>query len=425
MKNSFLFFIPVLFVMTCNDSSAQDLTLYKQIVRELSSPLYQGRGYSGDGVLKAGAYISDQFDSVGADIVIKQSYSLDINTFPGKMKMSVDGRKLEPGRDFVMREYSPGAAGKAGLFYIDTLGYDSERLFAELRKPENRGVYVVCDFKFTYKHKSDFTKLQTNGEIPNAGVILVWDTPLKFYKAYGEKVVDKPVIWVSSDFPNDASTVELDIENEFRKGYVCDNVIARVDGSRHDSCFVFIAHYDHLGKLGKDLYFPGVNDNASGVAGIITLAGYFATHKPLYDIWFLAVSGEEANLRGSSWFVEHPVFPLENIKYLYDLDMIGDNNPIQYCEVSDSGMTGFEIMQKINGEKHYFKELKRGELAANSDHYPFAVKGVPVILFENESGDNFPYYHTAEDTWEKAVFGTYESIFRLVVDSVNSLEDYD
>jgi len=409
-------------ILSTIGTMAQNLNLYKQIVKDLSSAQYQGRGYASDGVIKAGEYIFKQFEAVGADMIVKQPYTLDINTFPGKMEMSVDGRQLTPGSEFVMREYSPGAVGKAPLFYIDTLTYNSELLFEELSKPENKGVYVVCDFMFTYKHKEDFNRLQTAGEAPNAGVVLVWDTPLKFYKAYGEKVVDKPIIWVSSEFPKEASYIEVNIENEFRKGYQCDNIIAKVEGARHDSCFVFIAHYDHLGVMGRDLYFPGVNDNASGTAGIITLAQYFAGHKPEYDIWFLAVSGEEANLRGSTWFVKHPMFPLESIRYLYDLDMIGDNNPVQYCEVSDSGMDGFVKMESLNAVNHYFKGFDRGELAANSDHNPFAQQGVQVILFENESGDNFPYYHTAEDSWEKAVFGTYESIFRLVVDSVKSLE---
>ena len=58
------------------------------------------------------------------------------------------------------------------------------------------------------------------------------------------------------------------------------------------------------------------------------------------------------------------------------------------------------------------------ELAGNSDQYPLAEKGVPSILFENESGDAFPYYHTPYDTCENAIFVSYEPIFRLVRDFV-------
>jgi len=98
--------------------------------------------------------------------------------------------------------------------------------------------------------------------------------------------------------------------------------------------------------------------------------------------------------------------------------MIGDNNPVQYCEVSDEGMRGFELFERINGEKKYFKALNRGDLAANSDHYPFATRHVPCIFLENEDGDAFPYYHTIYDTYRNAVFDSYEPVFRMVTDFI-------
>ena len=106
------------------------------------------------------------------------------------------------------------------------------------------------------------------------------------------------------------------MENEFLENYGCFNVIAKVEGRRHDSCLVFTAHYDHLGKLGKKTYYPGAHDNASGTAAIITLAAHYAKNTPEYDMYFIAFSGEDANLRGSEWYAEHPVVPLSQIKYL-------------------------------------------------------------------------------------------------------------
>ena len=131
-------------------------------------------------------------------------------------------------------------------------------------------------------------------------------------------------------------------------------------------------------------------------------------------MYFLSFSGEDANLRGSEFFANNPIVPLEQIKYLFNIDMIGDNNPVQYCEVSDEGMRGFTLFEKINGEKRYFKSLNRGELAANSDHYPFATRHVPCIFLENQEGDAFPYYHTIYDNWKHAVFDSYEPVFKLV-----------
>ena len=395
---------------------AQDMAHYKQVIKELSSAKYQGRGYAYGGANKAGKYLAKEYKEAGVDEVMLQPFTIDINTFPGKMEMSVDGRKLIPGVEFSMREYSPGVRGTYKLYYVDTNNYDAEKMFADLAKPEYKDCFVVCDFWFSYRHYQDFKKIWGKEGCTNAGMIQTWEPYLKFYKAYGEKIMGKPVIWATSEFPKDAQNITVNIENKFLKDYELFNVIAKVEGKRHDSCFVFTAHYDHLGNLGKKVFFAGANDNASGNAAIVTLAAYYAQNRPEFDMYFISFSGEDANLRGSEWFVAHPIVPLEQIKFLINIDMIGDNNPVQYLETNSD--RGFATFDKINSEKRYFKGLNRGELAGNSDHYPFTEKGVPSILFENEEGDAFKYYHTTFDTYENALFDTYEPIFKLVRDFV-------
>ena len=409
----------IVLVFVSSALAAQDLDHYKSIVKELSSAKYQGRGYARDGANKAGKYLQKEFVKAGADEVSLQPFTLDINTFPKQMKMSVDGKKLVAGDDFTVREFTPGAHGSYPLYYIDTLNYNPDKIFADLALPENQGAMVVCDFWFTYKHSKDFRRLESKDGAPNAGVVYTWETPLKFYKAYGEKVVDKPIIWVGPSFPKDAKSVKVEIDNLFLDDYECFNVIAKVEGARHDSCYVFTAHYDHLGNLGRKVFYAGANDNASGTAAIVTLTKHYAANKPPYDMYFIAFSGEDANLRGSQYYVDHPVIPLSQIKYLFNIDMIGDNNPVQYCELSDEGMRAFALFERINEREHYFKALNRGNLAANSDHYPFAVRHVPCIFLENEEGDAFQYYHTPKDNWQNAVFDSYEPVFKLVTTFIN------
>lgn len=414
MKRLFVILLSLLAL----EVSAQDLAHYKSVVKELSSAKYKGRGYAYDGANKAGRYLAKEFQKAGVDEVVCQPFKLDINTFPGKMKFVVDGKKLVPGEDFTLREFSPGAKGTFKLYYIDTLNYNSEKIFADLARPENKDAFVVCDFWFSYKHSADFKRLQSKEGCSNAGLIYTWNEPLKFYKAYGERVVEKPLLWVSSSFPTDAKSIVLDIENEFLKDNECFNVIAKVEGKRHDKCYLFTAHYDHLGVLGKKVFYAGAHDNASGTAAIVTLAAHYAKNKPEYDMYFVAFSGEDAYLRGSEWYANNPVVPLQQVRYLINLDMIADNNPVQYCEVSDPGMKGYELFEKINAQKGYFQSLNRGELAGNSDHYPFAQRGVPCIFLMNEDGDAYKYYHTIHDTWENALFDNYEPIFKIVVDFI-------
>ena len=418
MRKIFVLILGCALVLMIHETSlyAQDMVYYKQIIRELTSAKYQGRGYAKGGSNKAGKYLEKEFAKAGADEVVCQPFKLDINTYVGNMELSVDGRKQTPGVDFVMREYSPGVHGTYNLYFVDTTNFDAEKMYSDLAKPENKDCFVVCDFFFSYKHGKDFKNLQIPGACTNAGMIQTWDPILKFYKAYGEKVVDKPIIWATSDFPKDAKTITANIDNTFLKDYECFNVVAKVEGRKHDSCFIFTAHYDHLGNLGKKVYYAGANDNASGTAAIVTLTAYYSKNRPEYDMYFVAFAAEESGLHGSEWYVTHPSVPLEQIKFVFNLDMIGDNNPVQYVETNSD--RGFALFEQINGEKHYFKGLNRGELAGNSDHYSFAERNIPCILFENEEGDAFKYYHTVFDTYETMKFDTYEPIFRLVRDFV-------
>ena len=392
----------------------QDLPHFKKVVKELSSAKYQGRGYARDGANLAGRYLEKEFRKAGADQVMLQPFKLDINTFCGKMEMWADGKRLRAGVDFSMREYSPGVKGEFPVYHVDTLDFDAEKMFRDLAKPENANAMVVCEFWFTYRHREAFARLQKKGECANAGLLYTWTAPIKFYKAYGERVVDKPIVWVTPEAIEGVERVKLNVDNEFLKGYECFNVIAKVEGEKHDSCYVFTAHYDHLGNLGKKVYYPGANDNASGTAAIVTLAAHYAKHRPEYDMYFIAFSGEDANLRGSTWYAEHPAAPLSQVKYLFNIDMIGDDNPAIYCEVSDAGMGQYPKFEEVNSRLGLFTELNRGELAANSDHYPFAVRGVPCIFLENQEGSAFPHYHTPADNMKTVRFESYIPVFKLI-----------
>ncbi len=409
----------LLLALAFTQLQAQDLAHYKRVIKEISSAKYQGRGYAKGGANKTGKYLQKEYQKAGVNEVILQPFTIDINTFCGKMEMWADGKKLKAGVDFSMREYSPGVRGQFPVYHVDTLNFDADKMYADLKKPEYANALVCCDFWFSYHHREAFSPLQKNGECNNAGLLQTWTSPIKFYKAYGERVVEKPIIWVTPEAIKGVKHVRMNVDNQFLKDYELFNVIAKVEGMRHDSCYVFTAHYDHLGNLGKKIFYAGANDNASGTAALVTLAAYYAKHKPPYDMYFLAFSGEDANLRGSEFFAEHPIVPLEQIRYLFNIDMIGDDNPIQYCEVSDEGMRGYRLFEQINNEKHYFKSLNKGELAANSDHYPFAKRHVPCIFLENQEGSAFQYYHTIYDNWQHAVFDSYEPVFRLVTDFIN------
>lgn len=120
-------------------AGAQDLRHYKRVIKELASAKYQGRGYAKGGANKAGMFLKKEYEKAGVDEVILQPFKLDINTFSGKMDVSVilnsqlaqnapsilNSKKLTPGVDFSMREYSPGIHGEFPVYHVDTLNFDA------------------------------------------------------------------------------------------------------------------------------------------------------------------------------------------------------------------------------------------------------------------------------------------------------------
>ena len=117
------------------------------------------------------------------------------------MDVRVDGKKLTPGVDFTLREFNPSLKGEFKLYYVDMENFDEKKMLADLATPEYQGAMVVCDFMFTYKLTQAFRKLASKKECSNAGMGYTWEEPLKFYKAYGEVVREKPILWVKPNFP--------------------------------------------------------------------------------------------------------------------------------------------------------------------------------------------------------------------------------
>jgi Zn-dependent M28 family amino/carboxypeptidase len=195
------------------------------------------------------------------------------------------------------------------------------------------------------------------------------------------------------------------------------NVIGYVRGTQNpDSFIVFSAHLDHLGMMGKRTMFPGAHDNASGTSLLLYLANYFSQNPAKYSVAFMAFSGEEAGLMGSKYYVEHPVFPLEKINVVVNLDMTGDAtdgitivNALQQQEI-------FAVLDTINKQKKYLLKMNRREQTANSDHYSFSEKGVPAIFIFGLGAKGF--YHDVFDKAAELRFKNIDQLARLLINFV-------
>jgi len=174
----------------------------------------------------------------------------------------------------------------------------------------------------------------------------------------------------------------VSIDNKFVKNFKAANICGVVKGTVYPDSFIMItAHYDHLGGLGKDTYFPGANDNASGVSLLLNLARYYAKHPQPYTIGFILFSGEEAGLMGSKYFTENPLINLKNIKFLTNTDLAGTGvDGITVVNATEFPKQ-FKLLQDISTEYSLLKAVNPRGKAANSDHYFLPKKA--FLLFSS------------------------------------------
>jgi hypothetical protein len=198
--------------------------------------------------------------------------------------------------------------------------------------------------------------------------------------------------------------VSVDIQHDTKTVH---NVEAYLPGTTNEY-IVIGAHYDHLGlgdehslapsQIGQ--IHPGADDNASGTAGVIELARWFSKQPtPKRGILFLTFAGEELGLLGSSWYVNHPLLPLENAVAMINMDMIGRiRDGKVYVNGTGTGSTLAKLVNDVKAPDGFHFDLSENLGYGGSDHMSFTIKNVPVLFFfSGLHGD----YHKPSDTADK------------------------
>ena len=370
----------ILFILLMISSSvafAQDLSFGRKMVDTLTSPYFWGRGYTKEGMKKAADFLSNEFKAYGLAPMdgksFLQPFSYLVNTFPGKMEVNLNGMDLIPGKDFIISPESRGAEASGKLEKLDSIQYI------------NRTNMVVI-------------KMQD---------ILTWDISPEVAD-YTLILVDKKAI---TDKPKKFS---VNIENKLDSNFKTANVCGLVKGTVKPDSMIFItAHYDHLGGMGAATYFPGANDNASGVSLLLNLAHYYAQHPQKYSIGFILFAGEEAGLIGSKYFTENPLVPLKNIRFLINTDLAGTGEEGITVVNATEFPKEFAIMNAVNNENKLLVKINARGKAANSDHYFFTEKGVPSFFFYTLGG--IKAYHDVFDKAATLPLNEHEDLFKLLV----------
>lgn len=167
------------------------------------------------------------------------------------------------------------------------------------------------------------------------------------------------------------------------------NVIARVaGGDRAGECVIYCAHWDHFGtdeNPGPDRIYNGAMDNASGTAALIELAAAFARlgAPPRRSVLFLAVTGEEQGLLGSTYYVRHPVVPLVGTAAVINIDSMNIFGRMRDVQVTGLGLSDLDDYARVAAARQgrYLTPEAHPERGGffRSDHFPFILAGIPAL----------------------------------------------
>ena len=368
------------FVLLCLftlKSFAQDTIYARDVIRQLTSKSFFGRGYVKNGLQKAESFIINEIKKQKTFPLFGKTYTQtfihSVNTFPKTCDVKLNGKELEPGIDYILNPNSPSIKGKFNLIKKDSSFYS-----------DNSKVNVLFKNKLTYR-VSSVVDLRCEIEL------------------------DKHLINQEPKF------IELNIQNKFLPFFKSKNIACFLPGlADSDSMLVFCAHYDHLGGMGSNTFFPGANDNASGVSVLLNLIKFYAANPPKYKIVFIFFAGEEAGLLGSKAFIESKTIPLNKIKFLINLDLLGTGNNGIMVVNGNVHEKEFNRLNLINSENRYVNEIKKRGKAANSDHYWFSENGVPCFFIYTLGGPSA--YHDVNDVEKNLPLTDYVDVFKLITE---------
>ncbi|MFZ5979477.1 MAG: M28 family peptidase [Candidatus Zixiibacteriota bacterium] len=411
-------------------------------LKVLASDSLEGRETGEPGEWKAAAYITGVFKSLGLQPKGDSGSYLQAFEFIKKIdfgennRLAVNGQTLKLDNDFKpmlqsansefdFDEVVPVNYGITinDTTYDDYTGLDvaGKAVLIKRFSPESEDSLKpdsnVMDFD---RYNSITDKIENAIEHDVAGIFIYTpeghDDTLLFLGSTRVHPKDIPIIYLRRDA---ITRLGIDTENpaSFRAAgateliHVPDtgyNVVGYLP-AQNDTVIVIGAHYDHLGWGGpasrylgqeKKIHY-GADDNASGTSGVLELARYYTSRKDLnrHSFLFIAFSGEEKGILGSSYFARHMTVDTSKIMMMFNLDMIGRLRE----EEKGLGVLGVGTSEEFKG---YFDTLDNKDIKISfresgtgpSDHTSFYNSGIPVLFFFTGVHED---YHKPDDVIEK------------------------
>ncbi|HYN84727.1 MAG TPA: M20/M25/M40 family metallo-hydrolase [Pyrinomonadaceae bacterium] len=225
------------------------------------------------------------------------------------------------------------------------------------------------------------------------------------------------------------------------------NVVGIVEGSDRELRKEYVAigaHYDHVGTgtsgggcrpKDGDTICNGADDDASGTAALLSMAAAFTEgRRPRRSILFVWHTGEEKGLWGSEYFTKYPTVPIDKVVAQLNIDMIGRSRPAADANTRNRMLTGADeiyvvgsrvlsaelgdLNERVNRAYlnlkynfHYDEPNDPEQLWARSDHFNYALRGIPIVFFFDGIHED---YHQPSDSPEKLDYRKLERVARTI-----------
>ncbi|MEO8066415.1 MAG: M28 family peptidase [Flavobacteriales bacterium] len=390
-------------------------------IGDLCSPDMFGRGYVQGGDSLAAEYLAAKFKALGAEPV-RESYfepfTFNVNSFPNPIYAVIDGMALQPGVDFIVGPNSGKASGNFGIAHITPQDLSPENAARTYGVISGKAVHFNVPATKDPDSLALFAKMERE---------LMYYAPVikrtsgKLTWSVAHEALPYPLIEVLPEAITDsAETIDLRIKNKLIRDHHARNVWGWVKGKKPGKGTVIIsAHFDHLGLMG-DALFPGANDNASGVAMLLTLMERFVKEPPDHNVFFIAFAGEEAGLEGSTWCVADRPIEWNTVRLMLNLDIMGTGDDGIMVVNATVQEDEFALLTQINTDKPRLVDIKSRGPACNSDHCPFVQKGIPAIFIYTLGG--IAAYHDVNDKPETLPLTDFADIHATLFDFVQALK---
>ncbi len=457
---------------------------YLQDVRALTVPGMEGRGDGTKGLERARHYIERRFRQLGLKPVGTGSYAQPFEVTTGarlrsknRLEVHANGRStvMKLNQDYVPLSFSSIGTVTAPVVFAgfgasaDEFGYDDyahvdvkDKIVLVLRyEPEhfaeksgrqgltqhshlitkainarNRGAraVIVVNGKLGDGEEDLLMKFGSLAGPSDAGILIVQVKNAvadAWLQSAGKSLLELQN-QINSEFkpqsfalpPSLRLSLSVDIESTRA---IVSNVLGYLPGNS-DEYVVIGAHYDHLGRGNASSLapaeighlHPGADDNASGTAGLLQLAEFFAAGKEKLPrgILFAAFAGEELGLLGSGEWVKEPTLSLDKAVAMLNMDMIGRVRDSKlYIGGVGTGSSFKSIVEPLAAKYGFKVSYSSGGYAA-SDHTSFVGKRIPVLFFFSGLHSD---YHKPSDTWEKIDATDAARVVDLVADISSTL----